>query len=355
MMKESVHLKGLNGLRAIAALGVVIAHTAVIKLEFGDLIPTGLTSYAVTIFFTLSGFLITYLLFLEKEKKEINVKKFYLRRILRIWPLYFAYLIVAIAITYFQHPEKSLGSLPYYIFFAANIPSYLLSSLPYLGHYWSIGVEEQFYLFWPWIIKRSKYILRTIIIFTVAFFILKLIARFVFYEQGNPLPLRILYSSRFECMSIGGIGALLCLRKHSLFLKLTANKFTEIVCWLCIAAIAVNRFYITDLVNHDVVAIVTVCLIVNLSFNNNAIISLENRVFDFLGRISYGIYVIHPLMIYGFHELLKPLSWQPLWKDLLFFISVISSTILTAWLSYEFFEKRFLRMKDRFSVVKTVA
>ena len=91
MMKESVHLKGLNGLRAIAALGVVIAHTAVIKLEFGDLIPTGLTSNAVTIFFTLSGFLITYLLFLEKEKKEINVKKFYLRRILRIWPLYFAF------------------------------------------------------------------------------------------------------------------------------------------------------------------------------------------------------------------------------------------------------------------------
>ena len=156
-------------------------------------------------------------------------------------------------------------------------------------------------------------------------------------------------------MSIGGIGALLCINKHRLFLKLTANKFTELVCWIFIGLIATRHYFISHFVNHDIVAMITVGLIVNLAFNNKAIISLENKVFDFLGRISYGIYIIHPLVILGLRSLLVPKYPQPIWKDVIFFSAVMSCTIFIAWLSYEFFEKRFLRPKDRFSVIKSVA
>ena len=92
-MEEKLHLKGLNGIRAIAAVSVVLSHVALpgIKLPY-VLSIGGLAQYGVTIFFTLSGFLITYLLFKEKEQTAISIRKFYIRRILRIWPLYFAYL-----------------------------------------------------------------------------------------------------------------------------------------------------------------------------------------------------------------------------------------------------------------------
>lgn len=355
MMKESVHLKGLNGLRAIAAFGVVIAHTTAPDFNLNSILPIGLAHYSVTIFFTLSGFLITYLLFLEKEQKEISVKKFYIRRILRIWPLYFAYLLVACIISYIQTPEELPGSLPYYLFFAANVPAILLSTLPYLGHYWSLGVEEQFYLFWPWIIKRSGNVLKGVFLFTAIFLVIKLIVRLFFFDESNTIILRSFFITRFECMSIGGIGALLCLQKNKLFFKLTANNLTEIICWLCIGVIAANRFFVSPFVNHDIVAVITVCIIVNLSFNKKAIINLENRFFDFLGKISYGIYIIHPLVVIFFSRWINQFNLLAGWKYIILYSGVLLLTVILAWLSYEFFEKRFLRLKDRFSVVKTVA
>jgi peptidoglycan/LPS O-acetylase OafA/YrhL len=352
-MDERLHLKGLNGLRAIAAIGVVIRHTISKGLSIKAFVPLGLADFAVTIFFTLSGFLITYLLFLEKEKKEISIKNFYIRRILRIWPLYFAYLFTALIIIWLQGNAELPGPLPFYLFFAANIPSILHTHLPYLGHYWSLGVEEQFYLFWPWVIKKSKRPLKAIIIFTLIFLVLKLIARLYFFNHGNTVFLNALYITRFDCMSIGGIGALLCLKKNELFLKITTHRITEITGWLCLVVIASNRFFVTYFVNHEIVSAVTLCLIVNLSFNNRSLISLENKCFNFLGRISYGIYIIHPLIILFFKRTLPGLGLAPDWEGVLRLILVLIFTITAAWLSYAFFEKKFLNMKERFSIVKT--
>src|SRR5271155_5691395 len=102
-MKQAVYFSGLNGLRAIAALSVVFSHTTTSLNQFGlnpfiyGKFPDGTTkttllaAFGVTIFFALSGFLITYLLLEEKKTKEINIKNFYIRRILRIWPLYYLY------------------------------------------------------------------------------------------------------------------------------------------------------------------------------------------------------------------------------------------------------------------------
>ena len=288
-MQEKIHVKGLNGLRAIAAICVVLSHVALpgIKLPY-ILFLASLAQYGVTLFFTLSGFLITFLLFKEKTVTGINIKKFYIRRILRIWPLYFAYLIIVIIIAVITDQGKNPELLPWYLFFAANVPAFLHIYIPFLSHYWTLGVEEQFYIFWPWIIKKSGRVLKALIIFTVCFFALKLFFRFIYFHWGNITPLFVIQLNRFECMSMGGIAALLCLRGHRLFLKIATHPVTDIICWLCLGIMAVNKFYITPLIDHDIAALVTIGLIVNQGFSKRPVLNLENRFFDLAGKLSYG-------------------------------------------------------------------
>ena len=180
MKDKIIFLSGLNGLRAIAAITVVISHIALVFNTFnsnfrlfgvdknGDPNAYLLASYGATIFFVLSGFLITYLLMLEKEKKPINIQSFYIRRILRIWPLYYFYLMLVLLTVYVVNDNVvSLKTLFFVVFFSANIPSVLGNNLPYMHHFWSIGVEEQFYLFWPALVKKSKNNLVYILIFLI--------------------------------------------------------------------------------------------------------------------------------------------------------------------------------------------
>lgn len=146
-MKKIIYLPGLNGIRAIAAIAVLISHIslAIDKLGISFALfgfeengkPKGylLASHGVTMFFVLSGFLITYLLLLEKESHEINIKKFYFRRILRIWPLYYLYLILCLLTMIIFGMGINFHSLAFYIFFAANIPFIFQLTLPYLNIY----------------------------------------------------------------------------------------------------------------------------------------------------------------------------------------------------------------------------
>ena len=354
-MEERVHLKGLNGLRAIAVIIVVLAHLRIL-LPKPPAFITGkfeLANYAVTIFFTLSGFLITYLLFKEKKKQEIGIKHFYIRRILRIWPLYFTYLAAAVLTIFIYTPEKLPGTLGYYLFFAANIPSLFNTHLPYLNQYWTLGVEEQFYIFWPWIMKRSANALKALIIFTICFFIIKLGCRFIYFKWDNIVPLHFLSLTRFECMSMGGIAAILCSQGNTFFLKIVTNKFTQVICWLSLVVMAFNRFHITPILDNDFAALIAIGLIVNLAFNEHTLINLENRLFDLIGKISFGIYIIHPLVIFYYRLLLDHVKPTDIARIVLVYSGVLCFTILLAWLSYEFLEKRFLRMKDKFSAVKS--
>mgnify|MGYP000938049899 FL=1 len=121
-MKKAIHFRGLNGIRAIAALGVLFAHIMGALSHFG-LNQLGkslnLASFGVTMFFTLSGFLITYLLLKEKEKTDnelINIKHFYIRRVLRIWPLYFLFLFLCVIIFAFLSVDYDKSQLFFYVF-----------------------------------------------------------------------------------------------------------------------------------------------------------------------------------------------------------------------------------------------
>lgn len=162
MKKVKIYFPNLNGLRFIAAVLVIIHHIEQIKGIFNMDNYYGTISFVteigrlgVILFFVLSGFLITYLLLKEEELfKSVNIRKFYMRRILRIWPLYFLILIITFlvlpVIEYFNWPgyTEALSShnlLLIFVFYVAFLPNLVLplfGVVPYASHTWSIGAEE---------------------------------------------------------------------------------------------------------------------------------------------------------------------------------------------------------------------
>src|SRR5256885_13938197 len=221
---SNTYFKNLNSLRFLAALLVILSHLEYLKKIFG------LKSYlhfsffeiagnlGVVCFFVLSGFLITWLLLEEKDLyKKVHAGSFYIRRILRIWPLY--YLIVLLG--FFVFPGLQLFSFPgyplsgelkaqlfMYLFLVPNISSLFFTPLPYIGQLWSIGVEEQFYLVWPWFISKTRKPLRAIVLFLITWWIVKAIITISGTQNEWLLLLvRFIHTSTYDSLLIGAMGA----------------------------------------------------------------------------------------------------------------------------------------------------
>lgn len=365
-----IYFSGLNGLRAIAALSVLFSHTTLGLSSFGlnsrifgsypdgDPKTTLLAGFGVSIFFALSGFLITYLLLEEKKIKEINIRHFYARRILRIWPLYYLYFALSIlTIILFDLPfEKS--SMLFYIFLLANVPFILGTGLNFLAHYWSLGVEEQFYSFWPWLIKKSTSIKKITILLCLAFIFIKCVLRYVDIRSNEghmSLLYDALHTTRFQCMLIGAIGAILYFQKSVLFLKITNNILAQSISWIILFLVAINEFHIASVLDNEFICVVTVFLIIGQIEKKNRIFNLDISPFNFIGKISYGIYVIHPLLIFYLSKIMHFSTNKSTSSYLLVYSSVFIATIFFAFLSYEFFEKRFLLLKEKYATVKSSA
>jgi peptidoglycan/LPS O-acetylase OafA/YrhL len=368
MKKTGVYLPGLNGFRAIAAIGVVIAHIILAlgdfglndKIfgvdKFGKAVGPRFAGLGVTVFFTLSGFLITYLLLKEKELRPLNIKQFYIRRILRIWPLYYLYLFVTLATLSFFAIDYDRSSVSFYVFLAANVPFIFSKTIPLLIHYWSLGVEEQFYLFFPHIAKLSDKKLFKVVIVLMAFLIVaKVIGWIALNKLGIAEPLTIVSVCRFHTMLLGVTGAILYFNNSKWFMKLTTNLGTQVVCWSSFLLVLLNKFHIASAIDGEMVSIITVCLIIGQVTGKNKIISLENRIFDFLGKISYGIYIIHPLVIFYASKVIGKYPSPSLMKYITVFGFVLSITILLAYISFEYYEKWFLKLKDKYSVINGIS
>ena len=369
--KEKVlYFPGLNGLRAIAALSVVFSHTSSDFVMFGldpiyfskyaDGTPKlfNLAQYGVTIFFTLSGFLITYLLLEENKSQTINIKNFYIRRILRIWPLYYTYLILCILTSVFIGWKLEGQTVLFYVFLMANIPFILGTEIRLISHYWSLGVEEQFYSFWPWVVKKSKSILKTTLLICIAFLLLKSMFRLIdIYHNGGNMSIayNIFNSTRFDCMLIGAIGAILLFQENVKFIKITNNKIAQFLAWFVIFLVAINQFHIISFLDNEFISIVTVFLIIGQIKITNRIINLELPMFDFIGKISYGIYVIHPLIILYLSKFIVFTDRANMVSHVIVYICVFFTTILLSYISYQYLEKPFLRIKHKYTTVKSSA
>jgi hypothetical protein len=273
------YFKGLDSFRFFAALAVFFTHVELIKKftgfgshwidpeeritkftvfqsvmakEIDALSPLIAYSSAlgVVFFFVLSGFLITFLLLREKEQNNsIDIRKFYLRRALRIWPLYYLIFILGFFVLpyldFFAVPgqdkffqQNFWGNLMLYAFFMPNLAfSIFTTAVPNIGQSWSIGVEEQFYLLWPLLIRKSKNVLKSILWITGTIIALKglLLLSFPFVKFEYLIVLKkFLAMSKLECMALGGLGAYMLFNKKEELLSFVYKPLSQIIALISI-------------------------------------------------------------------------------------------------------------------------
>ncbi len=367
---SKVYFPNLNGLRFLAAILVVICHIEQFKniknlpniwLESEPIRRLG--EMGVILFFVLSGFLITYLLLAEESKtNNINIIKFYIRRALRIWPLYF--LIVGLAffvlpyITEMVWPGKSFGAekalngrLMKVIYFMAFLPNLGLATfgmVPYASHLWSIGTEEQFYLFWPVLLKvfknnKIKVLLAIAILFPIILYFLQ---NYYYQESNYKIFIKYLEFFNIDSMAIGGILSFLHFKK-SLFLE---NFKNSKIFYISLILVTLGLLFGVKIryIDHQIYSILFAIIILNLSTNKNLPFSLENKTFTYLGNISYGIYMWHPIAI--FFTLHLALVLGQINNIFIYVLSIVFSISLAA-ISYELMEKQFLKLKDKFTII----
>jgi peptidoglycan/LPS O-acetylase OafA/YrhL len=369
-----VFFKGINGLRFFAALAVIITHIELLKGSFGfkhywkEPMVFNLGGLGVYFFFVLSGFLITYLLLKEKEEfGKITIKAFYIRRILRIWPLYYFVLVlgffvlpffIGIQIPYLQESfEKNYNiNLLLYLFILPNLAFSLFPAVPHIGQLWSIGVEEQFYILWPLIIAKARSVSKTLfgIIAGLVFIkILVLVAGQWYAQEKWYRALKLFVAmSKFECMAIGGLGAYVLFREIQVILNFIYKRW---MLWISVALIPVLIYFAPAMLQdgiHIVFSVLFLVIILNISNQSRF---LEHPLLSYLGKISYGIYMYHfmiiPTVLFFFRKMDFRIGNFPL--NVAIYLTVIAMTILVSGVSYKFFEKRFIRMKSGFSLVKS--
>ena len=357
LRQNRLYLPGLNGIRAVAALSVLFGHMWAPFGEWGigeQPIHIPWPSGPVTTFFVISGFLITYLLMNEIGKtSDVSIGKFYMRRILRIWPLYYGYFVLSLIVVAAFKGEINSAAW-FYGFFSGNISHALGLGIIPLYHFWSLGVEEQYYMWYPWMVKyNKKHILTAVSILCVMWFGAKL-GCYVFL--GNGLPYRIFAVTQFDCMMLGAAGAIMYYRGTEWFKRLCSNRYVAIVAWILFFTSGLWAKYTPSPISYEVIALISLFVIMAGLLRKPI---LENKVMNYLGKISYGIYVIHPILLYVGTRTIgawlsgcEALQNQGWWFAIIF-IAVTGLTILIAGLSYKYFEMPFLRMKDKFSVVKS--
>lgn len=346
---KTLFYPGLDGLRAIASLAVVFGHIELMKKNhqfanfFGSVDQLG--GLAVILFFVLSGFLITSLLLREKDRQPISIKNFYLRRVLRVWPLYYLIIFLS-AIIFSYHPDKITWVLCLSIF--PNISHAIGHGWAVSPQIWSIGVEEQFYLFWPNVMKYSKkYLIHVFLLIMLVIPIMPHLIQFTLIRiNPNSQALNLIEDLfevlRFNCMAIG---AILAIAIHKEYLgKIKPPPFFLSVLTVFILALWFSNFKIS-MFNTELYAVLFAILIYCV-INGGLITILESRFFKFLGKISYGTYMYHWIILLLLFKILNP--DDALFNTKLYALS-LSLTILIASLSYFLVERKILRYKDSFN------
>jgi peptidoglycan/LPS O-acetylase OafA/YrhL len=372
---SKLYFKNLNGFRFFAAALVILSHIELFKKRAGlaNLWDTPFFfeagSAGVDFFFVLSGFLITSLLLKEMDETgKVDLKKFYLRRVLRIWPLYYLVLLLC----YFVIPEIQIFYFEGYsegifenfwekfwlsIFFFPNAALYVLKDIPYAAPLWSVGVEEQFYLFWPIILRFFPKNAKTYLGFIILFIALKgglvVFNKMQVIEPDSYEKIKdLVVATRMECMGIGGLGAWLIFTKSKSGRILSSNVLI-VVSLITIPFIFLFANSLFEL-HHILFSVCFLVIILNSATNPKTFLNLESKFYLTMGNISYGLYLWHMLIVGLVLKLL--LMWQPftgeefIFNALLYIGAFILSTFWS-YFSYNYFEKSFLNLKKKFSVI----
>ncbi|MGY3088585.1 peptidoglycan/LPS O-acetylase OafA/YrhL [Hymenobacter sp. UYAg731] len=363
------YFQALDIVRFVAALLILITHSyehwtdvpqvAATMVDWGGQpawwatklkVFVGSFNIGVDIFFLMSGFLITYLLLAEKQRyARIDIKSFYMRRVLRIWPLY--YFCVAMAPVLSHFAGEPAANMPAHLLFLGNfdLMKHGWGSTA-VNHLWSICIEEHFYLVWPLLIAfvpRHK--------LTTAFgavILLSFLTR-LYYFYFVPDAYMSLYLNtlcRWDALAIGALFA------YAYFYGYQLPRVPAAMRWMLYGA-ALLVFANDAYGNWDNVFLlsfkkyvflgVIAFFIGNVLFNPGSAVQWRGRtIFHYFGKISYGIYMFHGFVIFALVRVF------PMFHTPLFILWVMLATLLVSAASYELVEKPILRLKKYFDAFR---
>ena len=343
----------LDSLRALAVILVIISHWFSGNHFFNRYTNNG--TLGVTLFFVLSGFLITGILINYKTKLQTNQKSigkalgvFYFRRSLRIFPIYYL-LLIFILVT---HLPSFKDELCWHFFYVSNVYFWIKGSFQgFFSHLWSLAVEEQFYLIWPLLIlvttiKKLKYIL---LISVLGAFLYRIWA----ISDANEMA-RFLLPGSFDSFAIGGIFAF----AHKGIFRLSSKWMETRVKWILgfiFLAFSQAWMFVPTSKNWNLAVYL---LVLSVAFgwmilascevkeNQKKSFILENRNIMYLGKISYGLYLYHNFIpyLYDFEVIGVPAVLSLYFSQLLRF----SLLILIASFSWFLIEKPLLKFKNQY-------
>lgn len=366
---KKIHFGGLNEVRAIAAIFVLFHHIELYKFRSNlpSLYDTSLHYFisnlgknGVYIFFILSGFLITYLLLHEKKiHHKVNVFNFYMRRIFRIWPLYYLIIFISfLIIPYLSFHFKAFQNEIYYynlvgklsensstliLWFLFFIPNLALKFYPPVvgaSHTWSVGVEEQFYLIWPHLIQ-SKYF--HIILPCIAFLPCVKVGLCFFSKTYSENFVSLLSIFPIHYMAFGAIGAYFIY----FYNQKTLPFFTNPILFFLNSVFMISLlFFKSNYLIFGLLTTIQLLFIIQKDFK----INLRNRFLDNIGMISYGIYMYHPFVmflsftVFNSVIILNSKGWL---YHFVIYVSTFLVTYIISYFSFTLYEKKFIDLKNK--------
>jgi peptidoglycan/LPS O-acetylase OafA/YrhL len=365
----------LDGVRGLAILMVLILHFVAHGPSegiVGKAIMTvaGWGQYGVDLFFVLSGFLITGILY-DARNKPFFFRNFYMRRVLRIFPLYYGVLAVLFVVlplvpacrgpvldTLVQHQAWAW-------LYGVNVYNALRPAwaLPYIDHFWSLAVEEHFYLVWPVVVFLLGKRPRVLMIASLAVVGGALLARIACSVAGvGDHALYVLTPFRLDGLAMGGFLAVLGRQPGGLAKIARALPHVAVATFALLLAragwahTAGTGLSILRPIRESLVMIVLACVLmwaVTAPAQSLWARFLTSRGMTFLGAYSYGLYVYHHFFSYyaETHDVrarLAGITGSEGVGTLALAIGGFAASLGVAYVSYELFEKRFLALKDRF-------
>jgi peptidoglycan/LPS O-acetylase OafA/YrhL len=368
-MQQLGYIKQIDGLRAIAVMMVVVFHW----FAGGVISQSGMGSIGVDIFFTLSGFLITRILLvyrwnhdqgIDKKSKVNSVLRFMYRRSLRIFPAYFMLLFFLYHFDFFLYNTLK-SDLKWYVTYLQNFLFYFRQAWAAgkLSPFWTLAVEEQFYLFWPWLILfvPAKRLGLTIVILL-----------FIGLSSILVLPLILEKKVMFDiltptCLHAFGAGALVAYMHIVQPEKFAKKGNIFLLTGLILIFISfISRIYnIYLFIDHrSLVSAGTsllICYLLSGSLGFFSEFVLGNSILVWIGKVSYGIYLFHnfiPAYLKGLRISLAKYYPNtiilPYFPDIAndrfyFFVLCFVVLFILSWGSFRFFEKPLLNFKNAFS------
>lgn len=357
---QRTHYPSLDGLRGLAILLVVFHH----NFDFRNIFFFGWLG--VDLFFVLSGFLISDILLKSSENKNF-LSNFYMRRFLRIFPLYFLAVFFclfvvpvinqSVRIDYYINNQVWLWTFTQNWLFVFKSPY----GSPLLLHFWSLAVEEQFYLIWPIVILLVKKPKSLLWITAVLLFLVMVIRILLWKFQIADLAYDSLYTfTRIDGICVGSMIALLLrvnpsfLTRFTTLIVLTLVGMNFIIYFLNLRAS--SRFPYLAFVGYTTFAILFGILVHKAISGKSKYINFifGNRLLTFFGKISYGFYVYHwPVYLllfpYWFDVFNHNVSLTSIYAKIASSITVTIISIIISTLSYYYFERYFLKLKRKYN------